>query len=250
MIKYLSCIKARHLIVNLCFAFPIILSAQPFERFSSIETSVFNGSSIIAEKYILILPGFTVDGNSNVDKFYTYSIDTSSCMIGSHKKFTFTQGDSGIVEADAAGNGRYSWEGPKNFKASGLSIKVSIRDTGQFQYFVTNSRHCSLKQDTVVVQVNLPFPEKVKNEDFVIYNAVSPNGDGKNEVFEINGIDQFPNNKLQIFNRWGDKVYSANNYDNDHVVFDGKNLPTGTYYYILDKGNGDKLLNGYLILSR
>ncbi len=248
MIKYLV-FNLRKWIAGLCLSLPVFLGAQPIQRVSSIETSSFNGNSIVAGTYILILPGFSVDGNSNVDKFYTYSIDTASCLIGSSKKLTFSQGDSVVVSANVAGNGQYNWSGPKNFKASGQKVKVSIRDIGQFQYFVTNSRHCTLKQDTVLVQVNLPIPEKVKNDDFVIYNAVSPNGDGKNEVFEINGIDEFPNNKVQVFNRWGDKVYSASKYDNEHVVFDGKNLPSGTYYYILDKGNGDKLLNGFIILS-
>ena len=245
--------KTRHVLVWLCFALPVILTAQPIQKVVSLETDAFNGNSILADTYILLNPGFTVDGNSNVDKFYTYSIDTVSCLIGNKKTITFLQGDSGIVEATSAGSGQYSWKGPYNYKASGLKVKVSIKDTGQTLYYVTNSRHCTLKQDTILVKVNVAtilIPEKVENEEFKIYNAVSPNGDGKNDVFEINGINQFPNNNVQVFNRWGDKVYSASKYDNDHVVFDGKNLPNGTYYYILDKGNGDKLLPGYIILSR
>ncbi|MDM1348847.1 gliding motility-associated C-terminal domain-containing protein [Myroides marinus] len=89
----------------------------------------------------------------------------------------------------------------------------------------------------------------VKNDiinkgDVVIYNAVSPNGDGKNDYFIIDNITRYPNNKVQIFNRWGAKVYETSNYDSNGNVFKGysegsgtvnKNakLPTGTYYYVV-----------------
>ncbi len=78
----------------------------------------------------------------------------------------------------------------------------------------------------------------------VIYNAVSTNGDGVNDYFLIDKIQKFPNNTVQIFNRWGAKVFETNAYDTTGNVFrgfsDGKGtlnknekLPTGTYYYIL-----------------
>ncbi|AJA70553.1 MULTISPECIES: gliding motility-associated C-terminal domain-containing protein [Myroides] len=80
--------------------------------------------------------------------------------------------------------------------------------------------------------------------DVVVYNAVSPNGDGKNDYFIIDNITRYPNNKVQIFNRWGAKVYETTNYDSNGNVFKGysegrgtmnKNakLPTGTYFYVL-----------------
>lgn len=84
--------------------------------------------------------------------------------------------------------------------------------------------------------------------DVVIYNLVSKNDDSKNDYFLIDNIYKFPNNSVQIFNRWGVKVYDASNYDSagngTTNVFRGysegrgtiaKNelLPTGTYYYIV-----------------
>ena len=85
-----------------------------------------------------------------------------------------------------------------------------------------------------------------------IYNAVSPNGDGKHDVFEIKGIEQeiYKNNKVEIFNRWGDRVYKQSGYNNKDIAFDGGTLPDGTYYYVLDLGNDRKLLSGFLLLSR
>ena len=89
-----------------------------------------------------------------------------------------------------------------------------------------------------------------------IFNAVSPNGDGNNDFFYIENIQFFENNKLIIFNRWGDRVYDASGYNNDAVAFTGKSnvrgtgmLPAGTYYYQLDLGDGSSTKTGYLQLK-
>ncbi len=107
------------------------------------------------------------------------------------------------------------------------------------------------------------------NDGYVfIYNAVSPNNDGKNDFFRIDGIQKHPNNKVTIYNRWGAKVFETKNYDskgnvfNGYAEFQGKSaannnstLPTGTYFYVLtyevkNEGtsrNVEKV--GYLYLS-
>lgn len=64
-----------------------------------------------------------------------------------------------------------------------------------------------------------------------IPNVFTPNGDGVNDRFEIRGLEFYPENRLVIFNRWGNEVYAAKTYNND---WDGANLSEGTYYYILD----------------
>lgn len=69
---------------------------------------------------------------------------------------------------------------------------------------------------------------------------LTPNGDGKNDVFDIKNIEYFPDNELLVFNRWGNIVYSKKSYKNEwdgsaNVNFttgSGK-LPTGTYFYLL-----------------
>jgi large repetitive protein len=88
------------------------------------------------------------------------------------------------------------------------------------------------------------------------YNGISRNGDGRNEFFKIDCIQNFPSNIVKIFNRAGTLVYEAENYDNTSTFFDGRsnrgispmgvNLPDGTYYYIVDKRDGTKPMAGYL----
>ncbi|WP_434059776.1 gliding motility-associated C-terminal domain-containing protein [Myroides odoratimimus] len=102
--------------------------------------------------------------------------------------------------------------------------------------------------------------------DIVIYNLVSPDGDGKNDYFIIDNINRFPNNTVEIYNRWGVKVYDTKSYDSADNVFrgysdgrvtvnKGEKLPTGTYFYIISyeykDANGSRMIkkSGYLQLE-
>jgi gliding motility-associated-like protein len=92
--------------------------------------------------------------------------------------------------------------------------------------------------------------------DLVVYNAVSPNGDGKNDTFIIENIDILTGkqkNKVRILNRWGDEVFSVSDYNNSDKVFKGTNdngnkLPSGIYYYLVTFSDGSPTLSGYLEL--
>jgi gliding motility-associated-like protein len=94
--------------------------------------------------------------------------------------------------------------------------------------------------------------------DIRVYNALSPNKNGKNDVFFVEYIDLFDatkKNTVKIFNRWGDLVWEGTNYDNIKVVFAGRSkndsdLPSGTYYYKIDFPGGRKSEVGYLELRR
>ncbi|MTE27258.1 DUF7507 domain-containing protein, partial [Winogradskyella ouciana] len=91
-----------------------------------------------------------------------------------------------------------------------------------------------------------------------IYNEFSPNGDGVNETFVIDCLERFPNNKLEVYNRWGNIVYTKNGYLNDWdgtsngraVINQSDKLPVGTYYYVLDLGDGSEPRVGWLYINR
>jgi gliding motility-associated-like protein len=96
-----------------------------------------------------------------------------------------------------------------------------------------------------------------------VFNAVSPNNDGDNDEFYIRGIECYPENTVEIYNRWGVLVYAQDRYDNRNVSFKGvsegratikksEKLPTGTYFYIvkyIDNTAKQNELAGYLYLS-
>jgi gliding motility-associated-like protein len=87
---------------------------------------------------------------------------------------------------------------------------------------------------------------EVKCEDIVIHNGFSPNGDGINEFFRIKGLQKFPDNKLEIFNRWGTRVFFTENYQGDwDGTWKGTHLSDGTYFYKLETGDG-KTYTGFV----
>ena len=102
---------------------------------------------------------------------------------------------------------------------------------------------------------------------FEIFNGITPDGDGLNEYFQIVGIENYPDNNVKIFNRWGVLVFETDGYGGktgSENVFRGisegratveknKELPTGTYYYILTfptSNPGKSSYAGYLYINR
>jgi gliding motility-associated-like protein len=67
------------------------------------------------------------------------------------------------------------------------------------------------------------------------YNIITPNGDNKNDTFQIDNIEHYPNSRLTIINRWGRKIYETRGYDNTWGgMHNGEILPNSTYFYILE----------------
>ncbi|MBX2895690.1 MAG: VCBS repeat-containing protein [Cyclobacteriaceae bacterium] len=93
------------------------------------------------------------------------------------------------------------------------------------------------------------------HEGIEIYNAVSPNNDGKNDFFEVTNLSAVePENTVTIYNRWGSKVFEVENYTEANafrgINNNGNELPSGTYFYkILFKSTG-KTQHGFLVLKR
>lgn len=98
-----------------------------------------------------------------------------------------------------------------------------LRTLGRYEFIWTNPNGCA---DTVGIEVTLG------TGDIHAPNVITPDGDGKNDVFEVLGLTAFPGSRLFIFNRWGNEVYRSADYKNS---WDGGGLAEGTYYYVLDK---------------
>lgn len=92
----------------------------------------------------------------------------------------------------------------------------------------------------------------IPSDTIIVYNAFTPNKDGSNDVFYIGNLEQFPDNKLEVYNRNGKLVYKASPYDNTwEGKAEGTELPCATYYYIFDpRKDGKEKINGSVTIIR
>ena len=114
-------------------------------------------------------------------------------------------------------------------------------------------------EDTAIFTFGRLSEDGVLPDDVVVWNAVSTNPDGKNDYFRIEGITDLPNNTLEIFNRYGVRVFKTSNYDTNGNVFKGfannivsTHLPSGTYFYVLqyDANSGERVgKSGFIFLA-
>lgn len=92
----------------------------------------------------------------------------------------------------------------------------------------------------------------------IVYQVVTPDNDTMNDTWVIDGIEQYPNNTVQLFNRWNNLVYRKTSYENTIAPWNGQanegvtngDLADGTYFYSVDLGDGSKILEGFLVLKR
>jgi gliding motility-associated-like protein len=114
---------------------------------------------------------------------------------------------------------------------------------GLYIIYALDDKSC--KSDTIQVRV-FSLTTELK-----IYDAFSPNGDGVNDAWNIENISKYPNCKVIIFNSWGNHVFSSNGYSEPwNGSYKGKELPAGTYYYIIDLGDGSDELSGPVSIVR
>lgn len=133
-----------------------------------------------------------------------------------------------------------------------LTITVTVNATGIY----TNTAGISGNEIDPSLSDNTSTTETFPTE-FHIPEGFSPNGDGINDVFVILGINNYPENKFEIFNRWGNKVFKASPYTNtwdgkatEGLRIGGDELPVGTYFYVLDLGDGSEIFKGTIYLNK
>ncbi len=119
-------------------------------------------------------------------------------------------------------------------------------DTTNYTYYFTQSNTPSSGSYTIVVTDQCLYSDTLAIDinsidcDIIMPNVVTPNGDGINDFFRINGLENFPGSSLNSYNRWGNKIYSSDDYKNDW----SPKVSDGTYFYILNVSDGRKF-NGF-----
>jgi gliding motility-associated-like protein len=116
---------------------------------------------------------------------------------------------------------------------------ISVR----YYVFATNEYGCESYDSTYIKVI----------ENLRIYNVFTPNGDGKNDVFEIENASSFPDMLVEVYSRWGDRLYSSVGYSNDtgwDGTARGKDVPAGTYYFIVIPFSGAEPVTGNVTIIR
>jgi gliding motility-associated-like protein len=157
--------------------------------------------------------------------------------------FFMLEGGSEKIKATASGdNLTYKW-----FPSTGLDhddilnpiVTPTINTT--YRLVVTNSEGCSAAGDVNVGVLKYP----------VIPNTFTPNGDGINDTWNILYLNSYPGNTVEIFDRYGKKVFSSIGYATPwDGTYNGAVLPSGTFYYVINPKNSRKVIAGSVTIVR
>jgi gliding motility-associated-like protein/uncharacterized repeat protein (TIGR01451 family) len=136
-------------------------------------------------------------------------------------------------------------------KSEIMTITVLVNRAGDY----TNTVIITGNESDTLIENNVSSSNPAPT-DFLIPEGFSPNGDGINDLFVIRGILNYSNNSFEIFNRWGEKIYSSAPYKNtwdgntSKTSVGGNELPSGLYFYWLDLGEGATPIKGSIYLTR
>jgi gliding motility-associated-like protein len=181
--------------------------------------------------------------NGCADSAYQTIYVQASPIVNAGPDLSVLLGDSTIVDATATGTGlQFKWA-PSIYLNNDTILKPVSTPAEDITYVlkVTGTGNCS-NSSQVFIKVLLPP---------VIPNAFSPNGDGINDFWNIKYLDTYPNCDVSVFNRYGQPVFHSVGYNRPwDGMYNGKPLPVGTYYYLIDTKRQKKLFSGSLLLVR
>lgn len=184
-----------------------------------------------------------------VNKTFTVAQADSLMIAGSAMKDSCLPGfDGSITVQVSGGTSPYTYSWTDNVSSSFTASMLAPKD---YTVTVTDNKGCMAAATYTVSSANCDFTIN-------IHDVITPNGDGKNDEMVIEGIEFYPNSLLQVVDKWGDLVYEKRNYDNSFRGVNSKSgaeLPSGTYYYILqlneqNKLGGENTFKGSLLIKR
>ena len=183
--------------------------------------------------YYLLIDGYNAIDTIPISTICSYQIQIS----GSGLKPAIDAGEDMFVfpgeefQLSGFGIGNPNWY-PTSFLDSSNSLTpyLTISSTTEFLLTLTEDGGC-VYEDRVKIFAQIPL---------VFFNTITPNNDGKNDQWRIKNIENYPFCRLEIFNKWGQIVYQSIGYKENqrwNGTFNEKQLPAGTYFYVLDVGS-------------
>ncbi len=182
-----------------------------------------------------------------------YCTDKTSVTVNVYKQ-TFAnagnnkvimEGESTTLDGTVSGDNLYYFWTPSDHldDPNKLSPIASPLVTTTYTLNVSSQNNCESANSSVTVKVF----KKV-----IVPNTFTPNGDGINDLWNIEALQAYPNAEIKVMNRFGERVFSAKgNFQNWDGLYKGKNLPVGTYYYWIELHElGQKPLVGPVTILR
>jgi gliding motility-associated-like protein len=149
------------------------------------------------------------------------------------------------VTLDGSGADTYSWN-PTNTLSAPSSATPTASPTVTTTYTLTGSRDGCTSTDNVTIFISQPITAP---------NAFTPNGDGINDFWEISGINRFPNAIVEVYSRWGQRLFSSVGYATPwNGTHNGDYIPEGTYYWVIQLNDSSiedsEPITGYVAIVR
>ncbi|GAB2528099.1 Ig-like domain-containing protein [Rufibacter soli] len=180
---------------------------------------------------------FSVEGCPSTNRT-ALKVEVVPPMANAGPDVTIIQGRS--VKLEATGGVKYEWAPPTGLSsATSAAVTATPQETTTYTVTVRSAEGC-YSQDEVTVTV-LP--------QVFIPNVLTLNKDGINDHWEIRNIEKYPNCKVEVFNRWGAKVFSSQGYGVKwDGTYQGKPLPVAAYFYVIYLGNKEEPISGSITI--
>lgn len=199
------------------------------------ETFIATGSNAAPFSITVLTQGFQQPGSTSNSLDENVMVVNSSCINGNNGSVSFQNiANTGPVTIDWNNNG------------PGTTSLFTNLAPGSYPYVITDGNF-TITDTAVVAEDQVECTELLQ-----FYTGITPNGDGHNDNWQIDGITNFTESHVLIYNRWGDLVWKGDNYNNSTVVWEGKNnkgkeLPDATYFYLVEAGG--KSYKGWVELT-
>ena len=256
------------LVTSVTLTAPVPETGKPYIKLTSGEVMVLPGTPAGSYEipYNVCVPATTICGTATVVVIVPAATPTPTPVPVAADDEATTVRNTPVTIAVLANDTPHG--AMPNVVTVPLNGTTTVKPDGTIEYtpnssFIGNDAFvyelCNNNGACVTATVRI----KVENK-LIVYNGISVDGNDRNRHFHIAGIENYPNNVVRIYNRWGVQVFEVEGYDNVRNVFTGRSdgrvtieagdkLPQGTYYYTIeyvDENNQKQTEAGWLYLKR
>ena len=234
---------------DFCYEPVRFVSDLNFLPYNSSEIQVFSEASnpnakldlvekLISAPYYIKTKKVLINTTCYSDNFTTINVNVNKPALETETHFSNCGKKNGYIKLTSYPNNAIITWYKDNILLSDNSVALKGLDKGEFK-IVINDNGCVRSKN---IELNDCIPSEIPH-------IITPNNDSKNDFWVLGYYEKYPNVSVQIMNRWGNKVFESDKPYKDN--WDGKNmngefLPTGTYFYIIDKGNGEQVISGFV----